>query len=77
MIASGEGFSRLSQNLHSCIRKHVCRGEYRDIEHPDWALVIPGRDPIRCRNQLVLDFSRKEMVDHIYEQITNFDEARG
>lgn len=39
-------------------------------EHPDWALTIPGRRPIRSRNQLVLDFSRKEVVDHIYNQIS-------
>lgn len=37
--------------------------------HPDWALTIPGRRPVRGRNQLVLDFSRKEVVDHIFEQI--------
>ena len=37
--------------------------------HPDWALSIPGRKPVRGRNQLVLDFSRKEVVDFIYEQI--------
>ena len=39
-------------------------------EHPDWAYVIPGRRPVRGRNQLVLDFSRKEVVDHIFEQIS-------
>ena len=38
-------------------------------EHPDWAFVIPGRRPNRSRNQLVLDFSRKEVVDYIYEKI--------
>lgn len=38
-------------------------------EHPDWAFRIPGRDPVRCRNQLVLDFSRKEVVDHVFRQI--------
>ena len=38
-------------------------------EHPDWAFVIPGRKPCRCRNQLALDFSRKEVVDHIFSQI--------
>lgn len=38
-------------------------------EHPDWALKVPGRKPVRSRNQLVLDFSRKEVVDYIYEQI--------
>ncbi len=38
-------------------------------EHPDWALVLPGRKPILSRSQLVLDFSRKEVVDGIFEQI--------
>ena len=38
-------------------------------KHPDWALTIPGRRPVRSRNQLVLDFSRKEVVDEIYNQI--------
>ena len=38
-------------------------------KHPDWALTIPGRRPVRSRNQLVLDFSRKEVVDEIYSQI--------
>ncbi len=38
-------------------------------QHPDWAFTIPGRQPCRCRNQLVLDFSRKEVVDHVFEQI--------
>lgn len=40
-------------------------------EHPDWAFVIPGRKPNRSRYQLVLDFSRKEVVDYVYEQICN------
>lgn len=39
-------------------------------EHSDWALAVPGRKPIRSRNQLVLDFSRKEVVDYIFEKIT-------
>lgn len=38
-------------------------------EHPDWAFTIPGRNPVHARNQLVLDFSRKEVVDHIFGQI--------
>lgn len=37
--------------------------------HPDWAFAIPGRKPVRSRNQLVLDFSRREVVDYIFEQI--------
>lgn len=38
--------------------------------HPDWAYTIPGRKPIRSRNQLVLDFSRKEVVDYIFNSIS-------
>ena len=37
--------------------------------HPDWVLNVPGRRPSRGRQQLVLDFSRKEVRDHVYEQI--------
>lgn len=37
--------------------------------HPDWALKIPRRNPIRARNQLVLDFSRKEIRDHVFDAI--------
>lgn len=37
--------------------------------HPDWALQIPKRNPVRGRNQLVLDFSRKEIRDHVFDQI--------
>lgn len=33
--------------------------------HPDWALVVPGRDPNRGRNQLVLDLSREEVRSYI------------
>lgn len=39
-------------------------------EHPDWTFQIPNRKPCRCRNQLVLDFSRKEVVDYVFDQIT-------
>ena len=37
--------------------------------HPDWAIQSPGRKPIRSRNQLLLDFSRKEVRDQVFEQI--------
>lgn len=164
---SGKGFSRLSHNFHGCIRKHICRGKYRDHarpilinsweaayfdfnadtiirlaedarklgldmvvmddgwfgkrdddnsglgdwivneeklgcslgslirsvnekgigfgiwiepemvsedsrlyrEHPDWALAVPGRKPILSRNQLVLDFSRREVRDQVFHAI--------
>lgn len=38
-------------------------------KHPDWAFAVPGKKPVRSRNQLVLDFSRKEVVDAVFEQI--------
>lgn len=167
MSYSSEGLSKLSQNLHRCMRTHLCRGKYKEAvrpillnsweasyfdftgesllkltgqavelgidmfvmddgwfgerdsefrglgdwkvnekklgctlgeligkindmgmkfgiwiepemvnedsdlyrEHPDWAFVIPGRRPNRSRHQLVLDFSRKEVVDHIFDSI--------
>ena len=37
--------------------------------HPDWAMLNPRRNPVRSRNQLVLDFSRKEVRDYIFEKI--------
>lgn len=37
--------------------------------HPDWVMAVPGRRPVRARNQLVLDFSRKEVVDAVYAQM--------
>lgn len=39
-------------------------------EHPDWALTIPGKPPVLGRAQLVLDFSRAEVRDAIFEQMT-------
>ena len=39
-------------------------------EHPDWAYRLPWRSFIRSRSQLVLDFSRKEIVDHIFNSLT-------
>ena len=38
-------------------------------EHPDWAIQIPGKKPVRSRNQLLLDFSRKEVRDCVFDQI--------
>ncbi len=37
--------------------------------HPDWAMAIPGRKPVRARNQLVLDFSREEVRNEVFRQI--------
>jgi alpha-galactosidase len=38
-------------------------------KHPDWAFQVPGRRMTHGRNQYVLDFSRKEVVDEIHQMI--------
>ena len=38
-------------------------------EHPDLAIQIPGRETTQSRAQYVLDFSREDVTDYIYEKI--------
>lgn len=47
----------------------VCPDSELYRAHPDWAIQVPGREPGRSRNQLVLDMSRKEVRDYIFESI--------
>ena len=37
--------------------------------HPNWIIHDPNRKPSHTRNQYTLDFSKDEVVDHIYNQI--------
>jgi alpha-galactosidase len=37
--------------------------------HPEWILSVPGRLPLPHRNQVVLDLSRPEVVDHLFAQM--------
>ena len=37
--------------------------------HPDWAVQIPGREAGLARNQYVLDMTRKEIRDYIFERM--------
>ena len=39
--------------------------------HPDWAIHKDGIEPIRGRRQFVLDFTRKEVVDHIFASVAD------
>lgn len=39
--------------------------------HPEWVLQIPGKKPVRARNQLVLDFANPQVVQYIYEKISH------
>ncbi len=38
-------------------------------EHPDWCIHVPGREKSIARQQYVLDWSRKEVRDYIYEMM--------
>ncbi len=37
--------------------------------HPDWAIAIPGRTPCRSRNQFVLDLTRREVLEYVYNAV--------
>ena len=39
-------------------------------EHPDWAIHIDGRAATQSRCQYVLDLSRKEVRDYVYDQVS-------
>lgn len=43
--------------------------------HPYWILQVPGRTPCHGRYQYVLDFSRQEILDYIYEKIASILEG--
>ncbi|EOD00898.1 alpha-galactosidase [Caldisalinibacter kiritimatiensis] len=40
-------------------------------KHSDWVIKVPNRRMSHGRNQYVLDFSRKEVVDYIYEMMSS------
>ncbi|MBY9077143.1 alpha-galactosidase [Paenibacillus sp. HN-1] len=40
-------------------------------EHPDWCLHVPGRRRSESRNQLILDFSRKEVCEEITKRVSD------
>lgn len=45
--------------------------------HPEWAISVPGRDPIRGRQQLVLDMTRDDVIEYLYQRLTSImDSAR-
>ncbi len=68
--------------IHRCKEKGLRFGLWLEPEmvsedsdlfraHPDWAIQKAGVEPCRSRNQLVLDFSRKEVVDYVYTAVSN------
>ncbi len=48
-----------------------CVSEDSDLfrAHPDWALTMPNRAPVRSRTQLVLDFAREDVREYILNSL--------
>lgn len=40
-------------------------------KHPEYAIRVPSREPVRGRNQLVLDLCQQEVRDYIVDQVTS------
>lgn len=38
--------------------------------HPDWAVHVPGYEPMLCRHQLMLDLTRGEVRDYVVNAVT-------
>lgn len=75
----GMSLAELSKKIHS---KGLLFGIWVEPEmvsensdlyrsHPEWALQIPGKKPVRGRNQLVLDFSNPEVVQYMFDSISS------
>ncbi len=47
----------------------VCKVSELYEAHPDWIIHVPNRNRSHGRNQYVLDFSRKEVVDAIFDMM--------
>ncbi len=39
--------------------------------HPDWAIAVEGRVPCRSRNQFVLDLTRPEVLEYVYNSVAD------
>ncbi len=71
------GVKGLSEKIHSMgmkfgiwIEPEMVNEDSRLYEeNPDWSIQIPGRKPTRQRYQLILDFSRDEVVEGIFNQL--------
>jgi len=72
-----EGMKHLSDQVHAMGLKFGLWFEPEMISpvsklyeaHPDWAIHIPGREPIQQRQQLTLDLSREDVQDFVYEAV--------
>ncbi len=55
----------------------ICKDSYLYREHPEYAVEMPGREPIPRRNQLLIDMSNPKVVERIYNDLCAvFDECQ-
>lgn len=74
-----DGISSLAQKVNELGMKFglwfepemVSRKSELYEEHPEWIIQVPGRRASTGRNQLVLDFSNPEVVDHLFERMAS------
>lgn len=71
------GLGRLSERLHAIGMKFglwfepEAVSEDSDLyrEHPQWCLSIPNRSPNRSRFELILDMSREDVREYLYDKM--------
>ncbi|EKQ56494.1 MULTISPECIES: alpha-galactosidase [unclassified Clostridium] len=49
----------------------VCKDTKLFKEHPEWAIQTPSRNMSHGRNQFILDFTRDEVVEHVFGLMDN------
>ena len=67
------GITRLSDKIHAMDMmfgiwvepEMISRRSLLFDSHPDWAVMIPGREPSVGRNQFILDLTRKDVRDYL------------
>lgn len=72
------GITRLSEKIHEMRLlfgiwvepEMISRKSLLFDKHPDWMVAIPGRKPSVGRNQFILDLTRKEVRDYIFEALS-------
>src|SRR5690606_20453981 len=47
----------------------ICKDTQLYKKHPEWIIASPNRNVSHGRNQFVLDFSRQEVVDYLFDQM--------
>lgn len=74
-----EGLGALSRKIHKMKMlfgiwvepEMISRNSNLFDEHPDWAIMIPGRKPSVGRNQFILDLSREEVIKYLEDSLSS------